>query len=129
MVSIGLNELGFSPSVAKGWRQKEIIPFVSETTESACIIITDIIMTLQNRHFCQGPEGDKSHWTERCQACLILSKCYLLQWFWSQLTWPCKTDQLFFNHLVTVMQSNAPSLFTQWIFLATSLVLWPSSNL
>ena len=26
--------------------------------------------------FCWGHEGDEPHWTVRCQACLILSKCY-----------------------------------------------------
>ena len=39
MVSIGPCDLCLSPRVAKAWRQKEINPFVSETTESACIII------------------------------------------------------------------------------------------
>ena len=45
MVSIGTYKLCLSPRVAKGWRPKEINPFVSETTESVCIIID--IMAIQ----------------------------------------------------------------------------------
>ena len=43
--SIGFNELCLNPRVAKDWRQKVIKPFVSETTESTCIII-DIITAM-----------------------------------------------------------------------------------
>ena len=39
MVSIGFYELYLSPCIAKSWRQKVINSFVSETIESACIII------------------------------------------------------------------------------------------
>ena len=39
MVSIGFYNLYLSPRVAKDWNQKLINPFVSETTESACICI------------------------------------------------------------------------------------------
>ena len=46
MVSIDFYELCLSPSVAKDWRQKEINPFVSETTESVCIIIIIIIIII-----------------------------------------------------------------------------------
>ena len=35
---------------------------------------------------CWGCEDDEPHWTVRCRACLILSKCYLLDllglWSW-----------------------------------------------
>ena len=52
MVSIGFYEMYLSPRVAKSWRQKEINPFVSEMTKSACIIIfiiiIEIIMGLQH---------------------------------------------------------------------------------
>ena len=60
MVSIGPYELSLSPRVAKDWRQKEINPFVSETTESACIINIDIIMAIQHKladHSRGRPEG------------------------------------------------------------------------
>ena len=48
MVSIGPYDLCLSTRVAKAWRQKEINPFLSEVTESTCIIIIiDITMTIQ----------------------------------------------------------------------------------
>ena len=50
MVSIGFYLLCLSPHAAKDWSQKLINPFVSEATESACIIIVviDIIMAIQH---------------------------------------------------------------------------------
>ena len=50
-VTIGPYELCLSPHVIKSWRQKEINPFVSETTEYACIciiIIIEIIMSIKH---------------------------------------------------------------------------------
>ena len=47
MVSRDPYELCLYPRVAKGWRQKEIKPFVSETTVSACIIIIIIIIIIE----------------------------------------------------------------------------------
>ena len=48
MVSIGSYEFCLSHCVAKGWRQKEINPFVSGARESVnIIIIIDIIMAIQ----------------------------------------------------------------------------------
>ena len=38
-------------------------------------------------------------------------------------------EQNFLNHLVTVLQSTAPSPFEQQMFLVASTVLWPSLNL
>ena len=50
MVRIGPYELYLFPHVTK--RQKEINPFVSGTTESACIIIIiDIILVIQQMLF------------------------------------------------------------------------------
>ena len=46
IVSIGFYELCLSPLVAKDWRRNEVNPFVSETTESACIIIIIIIIIM-----------------------------------------------------------------------------------
>ena len=54
MVRKGLYELCLSPRVAKDWRQKEINPFVSETTESACIIIVIIDITQSIQHYYIG---------------------------------------------------------------------------
>ena len=56
MISIGPYELCLFPSVAKGWRQKEINPFEPETTESAFIIIIsssiiDIIMSIKQEGY------------------------------------------------------------------------------
>ena len=42
--------------------------------------------------FCWGSESDESHWTERCQACLMLSECYSLDLpdLFKALSWnPC----------------------------------------
>ena len=51
-----------SPRVTNGWKRKEIKPFVSETTESTCIIIIiiiiiDILMAIQRYHskWCRNP--------------------------------------------------------------------------
>ena len=46
MVSIGFYELCLSSRVTKAWSQKLINLFVSETTESTCLIIIQIIMSI-----------------------------------------------------------------------------------
>ena len=53
MVSIGFYDLCPSPRVAKGRRQKEINPFVYETTVSACIIIIIIIIIIIAIQYCK----------------------------------------------------------------------------
>ena len=48
-----------------------------------------------------------------------------------QMIWPSfwQLKQNFLNHLVTVLRSTVPLLFTQQMFFVASVVLWPSLNL
>ena len=60
-----------------------------------------------------------------CQACLILSHCYLSYWL-TILTWASKflqSTRNFFYYLVTIQWLTVPSPFTQQMFLVAS-VTW-----
>ena len=82
-------------------------------------------------------ENDEPHRTVRCQAHLIFSECYSLDFpLWLELnlgihgfrsTWPClivkvlRPEPNFLNHLVIVLWSTAPSLCVQQMFLVASV--------
>ena len=111
MVSIGPNDLWPSPRIAKGWRKKEINPFVSGTTDSACIIII-IIHLLE---LFTSALADVFHWSlsdsESPQvSTTLLSILAVLNnavvWMVSTRPPTSKSSSPFSNPLVTV--PNAP---------------------
>ena len=75
VISIGFYDLCLSPLVAKGWTQKEINPFVSKTTESACICIIIAVIDIINidREREGGEKMDRE--TEKERRYMKINEC------------------------------------------------------